>query len=174
MKGLGEIHLVVAVTGEDGLGHFQATPPPAHYGTPETGEVAFAWSTDATPNLADHIGGPAADNSFPPPGASKFALVFVPPRASGAWDAASHKERAMHASATIDYEVIISGKIDIILDTGERRTLMPGSCLVMAGANHAWSNPYDEPCVYAAIVLGAHSETEFPPFFANDPAGSQA
>ena len=168
MKGLGAIDLVVAVTGEDGQGHFREMPSPQHYGMPETGEVVFAWSTDATPNLDDDIGGPAADTGFPPPGASKFGLVFVPPHATGAWDAA-HSPDAMHASATIDYEVVISGKIDIILDSGERRTLTPGSCLVMAGANHAWSNPYDEPCVYAAIILGAQSDKEFKPFFGNDP-----
>ena len=67
MKGLGEVHLVVAATGEDGLGHFREMPQPVHYGAPEDGEVAFAWSTDVTPNLVDHIGGPAADNGFPAP-----------------------------------------------------------------------------------------------------------
>jgi quercetin dioxygenase-like cupin family protein len=169
MNDLSEMQLVVAVTGEDGLGHFRETPPPPRFGAPETGEVAFAWSTEATPDLQQAIGGLPADNSFPLPGASKFALVSVPPRASGAWDAA-HSAKAMHASATIDYEVVISGKIDIILDSGERRTLTPGSCLVMAGANHAWSNPYDEPCIYAAIILGANSTTVMPPVFSTDPA----
>jgi hypothetical protein len=168
MKDLSEMQLVVAVTGEDGLGHFRETPPPRHFGLPETGEVAFAWGTDVTPDLDKAIGDLPADNSFPLPGASKFALVYMPARASGTWDA-SHSTRAMHASATIDYEVVISGKIDIILDSGERRTLTPGSCLVMAGANHAWSNPYDEPCIYAAIILGAKSETIMPRVFSTDP-----
>lgn len=168
MNGLGEMHLVVAVTGEDGLGHFRDTPPPPRLGSPETGEVIFAWGTETIPDLDGAIGGLPPNNSFPLPGASKFALVCVPPRASGAWDAA-HSARAMHASATIDYEVVISGKIDIILDSGERRTLTPGSCLVMAGANHAWSNPYDDPCIYAAIILGAKSETVMPRVFSTEP-----
>jgi hypothetical protein len=168
MKDLSEMQLVVAVTGENGLGHFREAPPPRHFGAPETGEVAFAWGTDTIPDLDGAIGGLPADNAFPLPGASKFGLVCMPARASGAWDA-SHSARAMHASATIDYEVVISGKIDIILDSGERRTLTPGSCLVMAGANHAWSNPYDEPCIYAAIILGAKSKTVMSRVFSTEP-----
>src|ERR1700743_1988986 len=100
MKGLGEVHLVVAVTGEDGLAHFVETPPPRHFGLPETGEVAFAWSTERMPDLDKAIGTVPDDNAFPAPGATKFALIFFPAKTSGAWDA-SHSDRAMHASATV-------------------------------------------------------------------------
>jgi hypothetical protein len=168
MKDLSGMQLVVAVTGEDGLAHFKETPPPRRFGLPETGEVAFAWSTENIPDLDGAIGAVPDNNDFPSPGATKFALICFPARTSGTWDAA-HSPRAMHASATIDYEVVISGKVDIILDSGERRTLTPGSCLVMAGANHAWSNPYDEPCIYAAAILGAKSKTVMPRVFSTDP-----
>jgi hypothetical protein len=60
----------------------------------------------------------------------------------------------MHRSDTIDYEVIISGRVDIELGSGEVRTLVSGSCLVMGGAMHAWNNRYDEACLYAAIMVG--------------------
>jgi quercetin dioxygenase-like cupin family protein len=67
---------------------------------------------------------------------------------------------ALHQSDIIDYEMILSGKIDIVLETGERRTLTAGSYLVMAGIMHAWENRYDEACVYAAVGVGANREPE--------------
>ena len=42
----------------------------------------------------------------------------------------------------------------IVLDSGEVRTLSAGSMVVMAGANHAWQNRYDEPCIMATVVVG--------------------
>ena len=33
-----------------------------------------------------------------------------------------------------------------------------GSMIIMAGVNHTWKNPYDEPCVMATIVVGAHGK----------------
>ena len=47
----------------------------------------------------------------------------------------------MHGHDTLDYEVVISGKIDLLLDSGEVRTLTPGTMLMMAGVNHAWEVP---------------------------------
>lgn len=72
-------------------------------------------------------------------------------------------DAAMHASDTIDYEVIISGKVDLELPGGKKRTLVPGDLLVMAGVPHAWKNPYDEDCVYIVVTVG---------FNTNDGTGS--
>jgi hypothetical protein len=27
--------------------------------------------------------------------------------------------------------------------------------IVLAGANHSWQNPYDEPCIFATVNVGA-------------------
>jgi quercetin dioxygenase-like cupin family protein len=61
----------------------------------------------------------------------------------------------MHQTDTMDYEVILSGKVDIELPGGQSRTLKAGSMLVIAGVPHAWKNPYDEDCVYALVLVGA-------------------
>ncbi|CAM5489959.1 cupin domain-containing protein [Streptomyces hirsutus] len=45
-------------------------------------------------------------------------------------------DAGMHASDTIDYEVVI-GKVDLVLPGGKKRTLVPGDLLVMAGVPHA-------------------------------------
>ena len=48
---------------------------------------------------------------------------------------------AMHASDTIDYEVVISGKVDLELPGGKKRTLGPGDLLVMAGRTSRLEEP---------------------------------
>ena len=43
----------------------------------------------------------------------------------------------MHSHDTIDYEIVLSGKIDIVLQGNQRRTLKAGDILVMGGLPHA-------------------------------------
>ncbi|KAH6648504.1 hypothetical protein BKA67DRAFT_575006 [Truncatella angustata] len=47
----------------------------------------------------------------------------------------------MHRTHTIDFGVVISGELELILDSGEKRMLKPGDTVVQRGTNHAWRNP---------------------------------
>lgn len=159
---LQSIDIVVVAPGPDGEPRFIMPGSPARLSDPGIVEVAFLWGTESVPDLRRGVGQAPTDVGFPLPGGSKFGLICFPPHSAGKQSVPSHlaevqdDNAAMHQSATIDYEVIISGKVDIVLPGGERRTLTPGSCLVMGGVMHAWENIYDEPCIYAAIVIGAH------------------
>jgi hypothetical protein len=66
-------------------------------------------------------------------------------------------EDEMHATETIDYEIILSGKIDFVLPGNQRRTLETGDLLVVTGAPHAWDNPYAEDCVFLGVTIAAPS-----------------
>jgi hypothetical protein len=61
---------------------------------------------------------------------------------------------AMHTTETVDVIVVISGRMQLIMDEGE---IMIGASdiIIQRGTNHAWTNPFDEPCVYAAILVDA-------------------
>jgi len=72
----------------------------------------------------------------------------------GAAIGADYRDDGMHLSDTIDYDVVIQGRVDLVLDSGEVRTLSAGSMVVMGGANHSWQNRYDEPCVMATVTVG--------------------
>jgi hypothetical protein len=138
---------------------------PARMAKPGIVDVAYVWGTEGTPDLAQEIGAPPADIGFPLPGGTRFGLICFPAQSAGKLDlhrqtsivgmAADADNPGMHQSDTIDYEVILSGKVDIVLPGGDRRTLVPGSMLVMGGVDHAWENIYDEPCYYAAMMIGA-------------------
>jgi hypothetical protein len=60
----------------------------------------------------------------------------------------------MHATATVDYIIVLTGEIYAIMDKGEK-LLKQGDILIQRGTNHSWSVRGDHPCVIAAILVGA-------------------
>ncbi len=65
----------------------------------------------------------------------------------------------MHRTETIDYAIILSGEITMLLDEGEV-LLKAGDVLVQCGTNHAWSNRSNAPCVVAFVLLDGEFEPE--------------
>ena len=59
-----------------------------------------------------------------------------------------------HKTDTVDYIIVLKGEIYAILDTGET-LLKTGDVLVQRGTVHSWSVRGTEPCVVAAILIGA-------------------
>jgi mannose-6-phosphate isomerase-like protein (cupin superfamily) len=143
---------------------------------PEGGlAITNLWVTDATPadlsNPEDtatrKVGIP------PPPSGTIFRVVeFAPEKeitadyetrlkmiqAIGLAPEGPHRERprdpAMHRTRTIDYAIIISGEIDMLLDDTEVH-MKAGDVLVQRGTNHAWVNRGDAPCKVAFILVDA-------------------
>ena len=60
----------------------------------------------------------------------------------------------MHATATVDYIIVLKGEIWAILDKGEK-LLKQGDILIQRGTNHSWSVRTTEPCVIAVVLIGA-------------------
>ena len=60
----------------------------------------------------------------------------------------------VHRTDSIDYAVVISGEIDMLLDDTEVR-LKAGDVLVQRGTVHNWVNRGTEPCVIAFALIGA-------------------
>ena len=59
-----------------------------------------------------------------------------------------------HKTSTIDYIIVLQGEITAIMDTGET-LLKAGDILVQRGTMHSWSVRGTEPCIVAAILIGA-------------------
>ena len=60
----------------------------------------------------------------------------------------------MHTTATVDYIIVLKGEIYAIMDT-EETLLKAGDILIQRGTNHSWSVRGTEPCIVAAILIGA-------------------
>ena len=61
---------------------------------------------------------------------------------------------ARHRTDSIDYAVVISGEIDLVLDN-ETVHLVAGDTLVQRATEHDWVNNGDTPCVVAFCLIGA-------------------
>lgn len=60
----------------------------------------------------------------------------------------------MHRTDSVDYAIILSGEITMLLDESEVH-LKAGDVLIQRGTNHAWSNRGKETCVIAFILIDA-------------------
>lgn len=60
----------------------------------------------------------------------------------------------MHRTMTIDYIIVMSGEIDMLLDEGEVH-LKAGDVLVQQSTNHSWVNRGTEVCRLCVILCDA-------------------
>ena len=58
----------------------------------------------------------------------------------------------MHRTRTVDYAVVLSGEIDMMLDA-ETIHLKAGDVVVQQATNHAWLNHGKEPCRIAFVMM---------------------
>jgi mannose-6-phosphate isomerase-like protein (cupin superfamily) len=64
------------------------------------------------------------------------------------------RDPMMHRTATVDYAVILSGEIDMLLDDSEIH-LKQGDVVIQRGTNHAWVNRGTQPCRVAVVLVDA-------------------
>jgi mannose-6-phosphate isomerase-like protein (cupin superfamily) len=60
-----------------------------------------------------------------------------------------------HRTDSIDYAVVMSGEIDMVLDDGVTVRLKAGDLLVQRGTVHDWINTGSVPCVIAFTLVSA-------------------
>jgi Cupin domain len=133
------------------------------------------WAADAVPGFPDDGTVPGAPAHFPPVGGFRFGVFTLP--AGGdvdhlrenvvdpvALEAAfpgllAHMEAdepGMHRSATIDYLVVIAGRVVLELDDGVEVELGAGDTCIQNGTRHRWRNPFGGPCTIVIAMIGAH------------------
>lgn len=118
--------------------------------------ISDPWATDSMPakqnKSADIFG-----EFFPKlhKNGTLFRYVHIPPdHEAGVKHAAGQPHPFMHKTATLDYIIILSGEIYLIMEDCET-LLKPGDIVIQCGTNHAWSNRSNEPCTQVAILLDA-------------------
>ncbi|MGE5539594.1 MAG: cupin domain-containing protein [Gemmatimonas sp.] len=58
----------------------------------------------------------------------------------------------MHRTRTLDYAIVLSGEVVLVLDDSEV-TMKAGDVCIQRATNHAWSNRSDKPCRIAFILI---------------------
>ena len=110
-------------------------------------ESLIVWTTESTPaNVADlHDAGNWTVATPPIPSGSIFRITEYGPGVTS----------RMHSNETIDYTVIMSGEIDMLLEDGSEVRLRTGDVVVQRATKHDWVNRGTVPCVVAFILLDA-------------------
>jgi mannose-6-phosphate isomerase-like protein (cupin superfamily) len=166
------------VTGHDGTGKAIVVfddDVPNKVVRAETGIVAnWIWISSSSPAdiTADTDTSSVRRGLNPPPGGSIFRIVDFPPTAGSeqnldhhtissslGLDQTSGKRRPathpmMHFTETLDYAIVMTGEIDMMLDDSVVH-LKAGDVIVQQATNHAWVNHGSEPCRIAFVLIDA-------------------
>lgn len=118
--------------------------------------ISDVWATDSMPvNLSREVVVNNTAIPHTPENGSYFRYVQIPPDQDlGIVAQVGQPHPLMHKTDTLDYVIILSGEIYLILEDGET-LLKPGDIVIQQATNHAWSNRSDSPCIQLAILLHA-------------------
>ena len=168
------------VTGHDEAGKAvfasDETVEPITVGIVPGAEFYRLWGADEVSRFPDDGSPRPAHQYFPPVSGFRFGLFSVAPASTVLADGldieaaiiemesklpglGAHLEPtdpAMHTTATVDYEFVVSGRVVLELDDGATKELSAGDTVIQNGTRHAWRNPYDEPCLLVVVLIGAH------------------
>jgi mannose-6-phosphate isomerase-like protein (cupin superfamily) len=135
------------------------------------------WGGDTTPQFPDDGSAQVWRTYFPPVGGFRFGMLTIPPATGAAEQDFGNVTEAvadiegklpgllrymdpsdpgMHATDTIDFEVVLEGTVILELDDGAEMTLNPGDTVVQNGTRHRWKNPGDTPARMALFICGAN------------------
>ena len=153
-------------------------PPARIFGSDLRG-LAEIWNTDDAPvAIRDRTDRADIDVSLSPPvNGSKFRYFAIAPEDPSQSDeerearvaerfaamGAAHervdtsRHAAMHKTKTVDYIILLSGEVTLLLDEDER-DLKPFDVIVQRGTNHAWINKGKEPALLIAVLIDADIE----------------
>ena len=131
------------------------------------------WMNEKTPAIMDRKDDPVTGPLIlhPPDNGAVFRIVQFDPEdpevlatldgkaafaemGAGANVVEGARHPFMHRTDSLDYAVILTGEIYMLLDEDEV-LLKAGDTVVQQGTNHAWSNRGTEPCQIAFILIDA-------------------
>lgn len=150
------------------------SPPRTHISSIPGGlACALAWSTELGSGAPDEDPTPAVDDYVPAPGQTRLLIAEFPPASDidPALIDPAEAERdlnqclpglaplleadGMHTTPTVDYSILLSGEVWLILEDGSETLIKAGDVVIQNGTRHAWHNKGAEPAVLAAVLIGA-------------------
>jgi hypothetical protein len=139
--------------------------------------VTAVWTSNTAPASNRDEDLPADVTGFPKPGSGGVALMLLHVRPEAELEKLPGEQRAqatfpvartfpealeidisksyqMHATDTLDYIIVLTGEITVLMDECEV-TLKPFDTLIQRGVNHGWVNRGAEPALIAGAVIDA-------------------
>jgi mannose-6-phosphate isomerase-like protein (cupin superfamily) len=128
------------------------------------GEAFAIWARDDTASFPDDGTAPeTAGAPFPPIGGCRVMVLRLAAGESQAFDQfvteglaefADPSQPGMHRTASLDFDIVLSGSVVLQLDDGEVE-LHAGDIVVQNGTRHRWENRGTEDAVMAVAIVGA-------------------
>lgn len=107
-------------------------------------EFALVWTTPTVPaDMTDDKDLTPVEAGLTLKGGSVIRLVDMLPGQSS----------PMHRSYSIDYGIVLSGDLELVLDGGEVISLTAGDIVVQRATNHLWRNPSQDTACRIVFVL---------------------
>jgi quercetin dioxygenase-like cupin family protein len=112
---------------------------------------AVLWTTGQVP--ADNAGDTLGDRRDPGASLKGGSVMRVTEFAPGF-------ATPMHRTLSIDYAMVLSGELELVLDSGAVARLGAGEVVVQRGGAHLWRNPSaDRPCRIVICMIEAQPVT---------------
>nr|WP_315458044.1 cupin domain-containing protein [uncultured Sphingorhabdus sp.] len=140
-------------------------------------DPAVIWGTSSSPTIPwDGVDLAAtAPTVMPEVGGTRLFVVKFPPdsvmaepnfdpmaagaeymqRLPGLAELFEPENPGMHTSDTVDYDIVLDGKITVEFDDGAKVELNKGDILVQYGTRHAWRNESSETATMIFVLVGA-------------------
>lgn len=135
------------VTGHDAAGKAVVIadgPLDARSNPSGTTNLTLVWTSLGTPiDNDDATDGRTRDVGLTLPGGSVIRTVDMLPGTTA----------PMHRTNSLDYGIVISGAIELILDDGVRTRCDVGDIVVQRGTIHSWHNPSADAVARVVFVL---------------------
>ncbi|BCB77890.1 cupin domain-containing protein [Phytohabitans flavus] len=137
------------------------------------------WGGDGVPELPHDGTPPEGLNYLPGPGGYRLYVYTVPPamtydgrkkvdREEGLADLQrklpgltinpNSKNPGMHATDTVDFQIIVEGEVVLELDDGAEKVLKAGDVVVLNGDRHKWHNRSGVDATMVGIMIGARRD----------------
>ena len=139
------------VTGSDADGRsviaIDDNPPARSVGTGEDARIIVdIWATVSMSATSSESTSASSSPTGLGPNATEIRVVELAPGS----------RREMHRTDTVDYGLVLSGELYVVLEQGET-LLRSGDIIVQRGTNHAWHNRSDAPTRIAFINMSGQT-----------------
>ena len=179
-----DVRRVVTGLNKDGRARVLTDGPSPHFEDRPSGRITEIWSNSESPATYDNKGDRAIwpMRHDPHPNGTICRMLEmapglevpanVPPEdllqlAKGVFEGMQSdfvptlesvkRHTSFHKTNSLDYLVILSGRLTMLMDDDDEVTLNPGDVVVQQGVMHGWRVEGDEPVRMFAVLVDGHS-----------------
>jgi hypothetical protein len=136
--------------------------------------TSILWATGPTPEVNVEEAAPKGIFAHPDPGHTQLVVVDFPPDSVMAQPGFDPQKAAleqlaqlpgfaerfepdnpgMHLTDTVDYCLVLEGKVSLELDDGEQTLMETGDVVVQQRTRHAWRNSGPDKARVAFVLIG--------------------